>query len=418
MAGWAERLYDRIRGAFRDRGRGLLFLEPFKRQVGVPPRIRFEDLLHIYEGHPAVASAVNFIAWQAVGGGFYTTMNDGYDERRGGLTAKEYVDQWNERVGLDEMLQITAIYLVAFGNAFWHKQGNDIDQVQLIPIQSVERLIPEKTSGEAVTPWTPIRALRLTSAYGGATIPWEDIIHFRLCPLRGDGFGTGLVHKLVQRMRVGDGETRYGYAEIIGRIENAIMRQFEKFGMPNELWIFPGVRDDLLREYHARIQELPMSGARFTTNIEGARVEQIVPQRSRGFNEYLKALYDVFYLALETPLPKLFTTPGFTEASARAAVEVAERKVMALQRLIKRVVERQVWWEVLRRAGFDPARAEVRLHWGIPRKPKFETRDVLEAYRLGVIDRVEARKILAELGWPVQSGGGEGESPAETKGGR
>jgi len=390
----------RIKEAFR--APAQLFLEPFQRQTGVVPQVSFEDMMEIYEGHPAVASAINFLAWQAVGAGFYTGQNEEYTELKDGKLAKEYIDDWNEQVGLDEMLQITAVYVVGFGNAFWHKVDGDINNVQIIPIQAVERLIPADRKVQAVSPWSRIEALKLTPKYGNKLIPWDEIIHFCYKPIRGDGFGTGLIHKLCKRMPVGDGEVRYSYAEIIGRIEDSIMKQFEKFGAPNELWIFPGVPEKTLKEYHGRIQDLPRSGARFTTNAEKAKVQQIIPERARGFDAYLETLYNVFYLALETPLPKLFTTPGFTEASARAAIEVAERKVQALQRFLKRIVERQVWGEVLRKAGYDPVKAEVRLYWGMPEKPEFNVRDVLEAYDIGLVDRDEARKILLELGWPIE----------------
>ena len=380
-----------------------MFLEPFQQQTGVIPKITFEKMMKVYEGHPAVASAINFLAWQTTGMGFYTSQNDEYTESKDGKLAKEYIDDWNEQVGLDEMLQITTIYVVGFGNAFWHKIDGDISNLQIIPIQAVERLIPaEKLQTQRFTPWSQIQGLKLTSHYGGKIIPWDEIIHFCYKPVRMDGFGTGILHKLCTRMLVGDGEIRYSYAEIIGKIEDSIMKQFEKFGAPNELWIFPGLTDAKLREYHGKIQSLPRTGARFTTNIEKACVKQILAERTRGFDAYLETLYNVFYLALETPLPKLFTTPGFTEASAKAAIEVAERKVQALQRFLKRIIERKVWSEVLRKAGYDPGQASIRLYWGMPNKPEFQIKDVLEAYNLGVVNREEARKILLELGWPIQ----------------
>jgi len=63
-----------------------------------------------------------------------------------------------------------------------------------------------------------------------------------------------------------------------------------------------------------------------------------------------KHLINQFYLGLQTPLPKLFTTPGFTQASATAALELAERKVLALQRFLKRIVEKEIFIPVLRLA--------------------------------------------------------------------
>jgi len=111
-----------------------------------------------------------------------------------------------------------------------------------------------------------------------------------------------------------------------------------------------------------------------------------------------------FYLGLSTPLPKLFTAPGFTEASANVAVKVDEKRVMALQRLLKRTVERELFIPVLAKAGFNPAKAKVRLNWGVPEKPEYTISDVLKAYEDGAISRFEVRKILKNFGWPLEEG--------------
>ena len=111
-----------------------------------------------------------------------------------------------------------------------------------------------------------------------------------------------------------------------------------------------------------------------------------------------------FYLGLSTPLPKLFTAPGFTEASANVAVKVDEKRVMALQRLLKRTVERELFTPILANAGFNPVKAKVRLNWGIPEKPEYSVSDVLKAFEDGAISRIEARKILKDMDWPLEEG--------------
>jgi len=74
----------------------------------------------------------------------------------------------------------------------------------------------------------------------------------------------------------------------------------------------------------------------------------------------------------QTPISKLLTTLGFTEASANAAIEVAERHVMSLQRFTKRIVEREVFVPVIQQAGLEPKKADCRLNWGMPEKPDVE----------------------------------------------
>jgi len=108
-----------------------------------------------------------------------------------------------------------------------------------------------------------------------------------------------------------------------------------------------------------------------------------------------------FLLGLQTPIPRLFTTPGFTEASSRAALEAAERKVMSIQRFLKRIVEADVLNPVLRKAGFSPIEARVRLNWGQPEKPDLQISDMLAAYEKGVISNEELRNMLIKAGWEL-----------------
>ncbi len=75
------------------------------------------------------------------------------------------------------------------------------------------------------------------------------------------------------------------------------------------------------------------------------------------------------YLNGQTPLTKLFTTSGSTETSAKAALEIAERKVMALQRFIKRSCEHETFTPLILQAEFEPKTANCRLNWGTE-KPK------------------------------------------------
>jgi len=87
------------------------------------------------------------------------------------------------------------------------------------------------------------------------------------------------------------------------------------------------------------------------------------------------------------------TSPSFTEESANAAIEVAERHVMSLQRFINQ-------------AKLDPKKADCRLNWGMPEKPDVEAllpmlvniaRD-----RPDIISAKEFRKILVAMGLALE----------------
>ena len=105
-------------------------------------------------------------------------------------------------------------------------------------------------------------------------------------------------------------------------------------------------------------------------------------------------------------MPKLFTTPGFTEASARAALEIAERKVLALQRFIKRTCEREVFNPLIRQAGFDPKKADCRLVWG-SEKAEVKLEDLIRLAELSankddpIVRPEEVRKNLVKAGFDL-----------------
>ncbi|KPV64335.1 MAG: hypothetical protein AOA66_0295 [Candidatus Bathyarchaeota archaeon BA2] len=71
-----------------------------------------------------------------------------------------------------------------------------------------------------------------------------------------------------------------------------------------------------------------------------------------------------------------------------AALEIAERKVMALQRFIKRTVEREIFQPIIKQGGFDPAKANCRLNWGME-KPEVKLEDLIKLAEISASSRVE-----------------------------
>jgi hypothetical protein len=108
-----------------------------------------------------------------------------------------------------------------------------------------------------------------------------------------------------------------------------------------------------------------------------------------------------FYLGCETPLPRLFSTPGFTEASANAALDLQDMLIKPVQRYIKRQVERDIFGPILRQASFDPSVAGVRLNWGSPETPELVPADLIQAAQLGLIRHEEFRKNAVKFGWEL-----------------
>jgi len=377
------------------RGRGEATIVPaWEVATGAVPEVSFETMMRIYLSDPAARAAVDFLADQVVGAGFYTTVNEGYERAE---EAKTLMDDFNERVNMDGLLQQTAREIIAFGNSFWEKvTAEHLEELRILPLTSIERI--HRTAQGRVTGY------RQRPSYGGGLLRPEQVIHFRWNPVNSEAEGCGLLRTLAEGLATGDG-VREPFYRMKAKMQQAMIEQFQKFSAPNELWVFPGLSKEEAQAYARQVRGVPRRGARFVTNVEGAEVKQIIAERSRAFDSYVENILNDYLLGLETPLPRLFTTPGFTEASARAALEIAERKVLSLQRFLKRIVEREVFALVIRQAGMRPEKAKCRLHWGAPKPPEVEIQDLLRAFEVGAIRLEEVRKNLSARGWELWEAG-------------
>jgi hypothetical protein len=349
--------------------------------------VSFEAQVSVYLGDTMARSAINFLAEQIAGPGFYTTAEKAFKE------AKAVVDDFCASVNLDELLLSTAREVVAFGNCFWEKvTPARLENLKMLPIISIEKV--ERTA-EGV-----IQGYRQTRSYGGGLLKLGQVIHFLWNPVNAEALGSGLIRSLCEGLSTSINEVRPAVADMKARMQKAMIDQFEKFSGPTELWTFKNLGKDDLQIYANVLKKIPSKGARLAYNDE-AEIKQAVVPMGRGWEPYVQSVENDFLLGLETPIPRLFTTPGFTEASARAALEAAERKVMSLQRFFKRVIEREVFNPIVEQAGFNPAEAGVRLNWGQPEKPELEFTDMLKAFELGAIRIEELRKMLVKSGWEL-----------------
>jgi len=377
---FGRRLWEAVR-----RGPRGTLLPAWRETYGETPAVAFEDLIQLYLKDYAAKAAVDFLADQAVGAGFYTTVNEDYAQAE---KAKAVVDEFCEAVNLDGLLQIGAREVVACGNSFWEKITPDgLENLKILPLTSIEKVLRD--------PLGQVRGFKQTAAYGGKTLAPESIIHFCWNPVNGEPFGTGLLRSLLESVSF-NGETRESLFRAKAKMEKFMPDIFEKYAGPDELWIFEGISDDKLAEYQRVIKSKPKAGARFVYN-KPADIKTVQVDPRARFEGYIDHLINQFYLGLQTPLPKLFTTPGFTEASATAALELAERKVFSLQRFVARIVEKEIFVPVVREAGLIAEKAKVRVVWGLPETPEIVVADILKAFELRVIRDEEVRKNLTKI---------------------
>jgi len=374
-------------------------LLPAWRQVYGENRIvSFSDVITAYSRDPSCKAFVDFLADQAVGAGFYTTVNEEYAYAE---EAKQLIDEFNEAVNLDELLQVGAREIVASGNSFWLKtEPEHLENLKILPLTGFDnpRAIIRNQYG-TVTGYN--------YSYGEVktSFPPEKIIHFRWNPINFSAFGTGVLQVLLTELSY-NGETRISFLEMKARIEKIMPEIFEKYAGPDELWIFAGASDEKLAEYQKLIKSKPKAGARFVYNKAEADIKTVSVDPRARYEAYIEHILNQVYLGGQTPLPKLFTTPGFTEASAKAALEIAERKVMALQRFIKRTCEREIFNQLIQQAGINPAKANCRLNWGRER-PEVKLEDLIRLAEISASGETsyvrpeEVRKNLIKAGFEL-----------------
>ena len=363
---------------------------------GEPKVVTFSDVMTAYTRDPSCKAFVDFLADRAVGMGFYTTVNEEYEQAE---KAKQVVDEFNETVNLDGLLQIGAREVVASGNSFWLKiEPEHLENLKILPLTGFDnpKAVVRDRYGE-VTGYN--------YAYGDVktSFPPEKIIHLKWNPVDFSAFGTGVLQVLLTELAF-NGEKRMSFLEMKARIERIMPEIFEKYAGPDELWVFAGASDEKLAEYQRLIKSKPKAGAKFVYNKAEADVKTVAVDPRARYEFYVDHILNQVYLGGQTPIPKLLTTPGFTEASANAAIEVAERHVMALQRFIKRVVEREIFAPVMQQAGFDPKEAGCRLNWGMEEKPEIKLEDIVRLAEISATTGIqyvrpdEVREMLIKMG--------------------
>lgn len=337
------------------------------------------------------------LASATVGMGFYTTVNEKYERAE---EAKRAVDSFNEEVNLDSLLNDMARVLIACGNDFWLKiTPEKLQELKRLPIDAIDKIeysflneeklkLPHKTEG-----------YKLTNKYGGKTLNPQAVIHWKINCTGTSQFGTGTLQVLLHTL-VFNSNKRPSYAWMKAKIERIMPRIFEKYAGPDVLALLEKANDETIQKFEGVIKNRPEEGAWLFYSGKGDIKPVMLDPRAR-FEYYIDHIINQFYLGCETPLPRLFSTPGFTEASAKAALELQNMLINPIQRYIKRQVERDIFDIVLSQASFNPTEAQIRLNWGSPETPEVVTADLIKAAELSLIRPEEFRKNATKFGWEL-----------------
>jgi hypothetical protein len=361
------------------------------------PTIPLTDVIKLYERDPTCKASVDLLAASAVGSGFYTAVSESYDKA---AEAKKVVDDFGENVNLDALLSDMARMLIACGNDFWLKlTPQNITALHRLPIDAVERIQQSYLDDKTLRIPYKIESYKLRQTYGGETLDVNALVHWRLNCQGQSGYGTGVLQVLLHSL-VFQSDKRPAFAAMKAKIERIMPRIFEKYAGPDVLALLERADDDTIAKFQSAIKNRGEEGAWLFYNGKGDIRPVTIDPRAR-FEYYVDHLINQFYLGCETPLPRLFSTPGFTEASANAALELQNMLIQPVQRYIKRQVERELFDAVLLQAGLNPALAQARLNWSPYKTVQPSLADLLKAAEQGLIRQDEFRKNAAKFGWQL-----------------
>ena len=314
------------------------------------------DVMKLYDRDPTCKSSVDLLAASTVGMGFYTTVDEKYAKAK---EAKAVVDNFCEDVNLDMLLNDMAKPLIGCGNDFWLKLSPDkltdtlrmpIDAVQRIGLSSVPSFkLPYKVTG-----------YQISGTYGGTAgneLKPEAVTHWRLNSDGTSGYGVGLLQVLLHTLMIGQ-DRRPAIAWMKAKIERIMPKIFEKYAGPDVLAMLEGVDEETCKKFEQAIKNRDEEGSWLFYNKK-IDVKPVTIDPRAGFSYYVEHILNQFYLGCETPLPRLFSTPGFTEASANAALDLQDMLIKPAQRYVKRQTEREIFAVLLSQNGFDPVKAQV-----------------------------------------------------------
>lgn len=354
------------------------------------------DVMKLYDRDPTCKASVDLLAASAVKR-FYTTCEQGQEK------AKEAVDDFCAEANLDGLLHDMAIRLIACGNEFWLKLTPEkltefvrmpIDSVEKIKLSSVPNLkIPHK-----------VEAYTLRSKYAGnigQDLKPEAVLHWNVNQNYNSGFGVGLLQVLLHTLTV-NSDKRPAYAWMKAKIEKILPNIFVKYAGPDVVVQLEGQKEETIKKFEEKVKNRPEEGLWLFSGAKTASVSPVTIDPRARFEYYIDHMVNQFYLGCETPLPRLFSTPGFTEASAKAALELQDILIDPIQRMVKRRVEREIFAPILLQAGYDPIKAQVRLNWGSPETPEITASDLISAAEKQLIRPEEFRKnAIKILGWEL-----------------
>jgi len=401
-------IFRRRAATAKERQEGVVIGAGYTR-FGRLVRPAFDTMIEYYLRDPHVRGHIDDLAESSVGHGFHLESKN--------KDVLEFAKDWSRIIDLDTKHQNMARELWACGNVILEMVDPPPRTLQKfihLPISSVKQFFTDE--------YGHVSAIYQQIESNHAVLRYSKLIHLAWNCIDGSLIGRGLLHSLISS---GVGYTwkdsnnvlhkdyRPPYLSVKEEIEDASRKVLIR-NVPRHVYAFYGFKDPQVRAHGNTIRGLRPEDDMVVglPNVKSHKLEvtrvQVDP-RSR-LHPFFEHFLNGVYTGLETPSPKLFLEAGFTEASAKVAVEVKMQKIAAFRRFLKRKDEALIFKPfVMQQMGTDFTEddwkdAELRLYWDAEiKKPKIEDlirlAEISAKYNVPYLPPADLHNMLQKLGF-------------------
>lgn len=376
-----------------------------------PPKVDFPTMFDWAESNGTVRDISNYIADQVISNGITVDYNEEAGDK--GEEAKKAVDDLFEDIGIDDLAWDVAKWGYLVGNVFLFDKNLFMSEkkLEILPVDSIFGMKREQDSKG----YTSLKELYQTFDYGAGatskrTLKGSQLIHFRMGLDNTSGFGSGIMQTLLASQTITLRDEDATNTEtivtapliyIITLLMHDIYSAYHTYAKPKRLVIAENAPDTAMNTLRNEWKKPGDVLINYPGDLKNATVEPGLRWAAE-----ITFLENRFIEIFGMPYNKLFTTPGFTEASARVAKLIADRRVARIQRWEKRGWEREVINPFLESKSFDVKTVDNRVNFGGLDRPEWRISDILSAGGINpnAISRMtasELRAFLRSIGWPL-----------------
>jgi len=336
------------------------------------PQREWADYEKLYNEDGIVKAAVEQTIAMSVGVGFETTCEE--------EQPKKDVDDWCERVGLDQLLiRITREMLIK-GNCWteWVKLEGGIFGLQILPTNEITVKRDEKGNVVQITQKPPRKK--------AIDFKPEQVIHFRWEGQATSAYGGGMVKPVYATMKG------------LNDFDKTMKKIMKRYAAPKIVWKVEGSLEQK-QKFRSEVQEIP-EDEDFTVSPDIEHEVISIDPRGR-FENYSEYLTQKMQIGLQTPL--LSYIRNATQASANSMMEYFRMRCMLIQRYLKRKIEREIFPRVLNIKEVKPDTVVPRVQWGIGKiaVQQIGLTGIAVIAQAGVLTPKQCIELLRALGLPI-----------------